>query len=353
MNIKHILIICALLVSIGGFAQGPVTADSISSMVLDYYSKVPQEKIFVHTDRDFYEAGDTVWFRAYVVDAATNRLCDRSKFVYLELLDNAADTLIRRIKIKADSSGIFANALPLASRMKSGSYTLAAYTRWMQNFGEDMFFKKKLNVVNPADSIDPSPWKRRVNAIALDVMPEGGNLLAGRMQRVAYKAVGDDGLGVDVEVRLVNAGGDVLKEGVSQHLGMGFLPVNVDAGEELWLEAFTRDGLSCRTKLPEAMTEGVTLSVNQHKGNLLIQPYATPSIDIKGIALVLYGSGNLMVKELSDNSTIRISSRDLAPGVINIALIDRMSRQPLAERLIFVRDSDPVNFKMTLTDTRD
>ncbi|MBD5285863.1 MAG: hypothetical protein HDS29_06260 [Bacteroides sp.] len=344
----YLILIAAFAQSIVASAQKEaLTADSIASLILNRYAEAPQEKIYVHTDRSHYAAGDTVWFRAYVADAATNLLSDRSKFVYIELLDNAADTLIKRIKIKADDDGVFANAIPLSSRMKTGSYTLAAYTRWMQNFDEEMFFKKRLKVVNPADSVSPQPEPREINEMVLDVMPEGGNLIARLPQRVAYKAVGDDGLGVNVQVRLVNADGEVIREGASQHRGMGYILVNADADEELWLEAFSDDGLSCRTKLPKALTQGVALSVNQHKGTVLIQPRATPGFDISRVALALYGADNLLVKELTDESPVSISARDLKPGVINIALIDMVTRKTLAERLIFVRDADPAELDIS------
>lgn len=338
-----------LLLSIGVSAQKPLSADSISSLLLNLYAKTPQEKAYAHTDRAYYAVGDTIWFRVYIVDAATNRLIDRSKFVYVELLDNAADTLIKRIKIKSDSTGIFANALPISSQIKSGSYTLAAYTRWMQNFDEKLFFKKTIKIVNPRDSVIAPLKPRTITSIALDVMPEGGNLIAGHSQRIAYKAVGDDGLGVDVKVKLVNALGEVIMESASQHLGMGYILVNADADEELWLEAFNIDGISCRTKLPNAQTHGTSLSVSQHKGDVLIQPYATPSFDINRVTLALYGAGNMIVKELNDNAPIRIPTKRLNPGVINIALIDRFSRQTLAERLIFIRDSNPANTKIKIT----
>lgn len=330
-------------------AQVRLSSDSISSLFLDYYEKMPQEKVYVHTDRDCYVAGDTVWFRTYIVDAATNRLSDRSKFVYHELLDNVTDTLITRIKVKADSMGVFANAIPLSSRMKSGNYTLAAYTQWMQNFDNDLFFKKVIRIINQSDSIKTKRIPRKLEEIGLSIMPEGGNLIAGHPQRVAYKVVGDDGRGVDVIVRLVNASGDVLKEGVSQHLGMGYVLVTADANDELWIEAVSADGLLCREKLPKALISGATLSVNQHKGVILIQPYNTPDKDIRQMALVLYGAGNLMALELFDTNPIKVNSQALKPGVVNIALIDRVSLEPLAERLIFVRSKNREDLRLKIS----
>ena len=33
----------------------------------------PQEKVYIHTDRPYYLKGDTIWFRAYLVDASSLR----------------------------------------------------------------------------------------------------------------------------------------------------------------------------------------------------------------------------------------------------------------------------------------
>ena len=61
--------------------------DSISVMshLLDYYSKVPQERIYLHADRPYYMVGDTIWFRAHLLDAATRIPVSRSRYVYVEL----------------------------------------------------------------------------------------------------------------------------------------------------------------------------------------------------------------------------------------------------------------------------
>jgi len=119
----------------------------IQQRILDYYRKVPQEQIYVHTDRPYYVPGDTVWFRAHLVDAVTHTPISRSRYVYVELLDNATDTLVQRVMVKCDSDGVFANAITLPRQLRSGCYTLAAYTQWMRNFPVERFFYKRLLVV--------------------------------------------------------------------------------------------------------------------------------------------------------------------------------------------------------------
>ena len=118
----------------------------IQQCILDYYKRVPQEQIYVHTDKPYYVPGDTVWFRSHLVDAVTHTPISRSRYVYVELHDQQADTLVQRLIVKCDSDGVFANALVLPHDMHGGSYTLAAYTQWMRNFPAERFFYKQLLV---------------------------------------------------------------------------------------------------------------------------------------------------------------------------------------------------------------
>lgn len=129
--------------------------EEIMARVKEYYAKVPQEKIYVHTDKACYAAGDTIWYRAHLVDAATNKPVSRSRFVNIELYDRSADSLVDRQIVKCDSDGVFANALLLPKRLSSGLYTLVAYTQWMRNFGAEGFFYKPLLILSDSDTPVP------------------------------------------------------------------------------------------------------------------------------------------------------------------------------------------------------
>lgn len=140
-RVAHILLF--LMTAIVMHAQTQQT----DSLVTDYYAKVPLENIYVQTDRTCYIPGDTIWFRAHLVDAVSRIPTCASKFVYVELHDQKADTLLLREMVKCDSSGVFANAIVLPEKMKSGVVTLVAYTQWMRNFGAENFFYKPLRVI--------------------------------------------------------------------------------------------------------------------------------------------------------------------------------------------------------------
>ena len=148
----------------------------IEQRILDYYKRVPQEQIYVHTDKPYYVPGDTVWLRAHLVDAVTHTPISRSRYVYVELLDNQADTLVQRIIVRCDSDGVFANAITLPRHLHGGTYTLAAYTRWMRNFPVERFCYKPLTVVGSPTKADsqsagdglPVRWRRTASPQASD-----------------------------------------------------------------------------------------------------------------------------------------------------------------------------------------
>ena len=339
-TIKHIIAII-LLYSVG-MTDAYSQSDSMSQIgdyILDYYQKVPMEKIHIHTDRFCYASGDTIWFRAYLVDAATNKPCKRSKFIYTELRDDTADTLVVRYKIKSDSTGVFANAIPLPQTLKSGDYTLVSYTRWMQNFSEDDFFSKEIQIVNSAEPLS-SPAQshsRPIEKISLSLMPEGGNLIDGFSQFLAFKVIDDEGFGVDANITLTDDKGTIIQTARTQHLGMGKMLVHVGSDEQLFIEAEAMGKID-RVALPKVLKSGVSMSVTQHKDKVHIQPFATNDIDLQNMSLVLYGAGNMIEIPIQPDKLITIPKSDLRPGVVNIAIVEKISKHIYAERLVFIRE---------------
>src|ERR1700680_3647768 len=82
------LIICLLLMhsGIGSHAQ---VLEIIQKNFQRYNDHILQEKIFVHTDKSFYLAGEILWFKMYAVDITFNKPIGISKVAYTEILDTA------------------------------------------------------------------------------------------------------------------------------------------------------------------------------------------------------------------------------------------------------------------------
>ncbi len=110
----------------------------------------PQEKLYLHTDRSHYVGGDTIWFRAYKVDALTHLPDTLSRYVYVELV-NPADSVVSRTMV-CDIEHQAPGHIVLDENIAGGNYTLRAYTHYMLNQGEDYFFIMPLKISNPYSS---------------------------------------------------------------------------------------------------------------------------------------------------------------------------------------------------------
>ena len=123
-----------------------ITPDSIPEFFLQQQNIFPQEKIYVQTDKSNYLVGDTIWFRAFLVDACMHTLSALSNFVYADLLD-PHNRLVDRIKIIKEN-GIFQGYLDLPEDLHSGDYRLCVYTRYMYKEQKEYLFQKKLTIDN-------------------------------------------------------------------------------------------------------------------------------------------------------------------------------------------------------------
>ncbi len=95
----------------------------------------PQEKIHIVTDRDIYCGGDTIWLRAFIVDANSHIQTAMSKYAYIELL-TPFGFANKRVKL-IERNGVYAGYIPIDEDIYEGDYTLAAYTTYSENQGQD------------------------------------------------------------------------------------------------------------------------------------------------------------------------------------------------------------------------
>ena len=66
----------SLCVAATFYASATLSAPPPKEPFTEQLSRYPQEKLYVHTDKEHYIAGDTVWLRAHCVDAAGDYTLD-------------------------------------------------------------------------------------------------------------------------------------------------------------------------------------------------------------------------------------------------------------------------------------
>ena len=117
-----------------------------ASVLLDtLYSRMPQEKLYIHLDKAYYSSGDTLRMKAYLLDAAEGKGSEKSGIVYVELANDSNKVFYRRMLPVGYGLGT-GNIILDKKNIPEGSYTLRAYTNLMRNFGEEAAFKRDLYV---------------------------------------------------------------------------------------------------------------------------------------------------------------------------------------------------------------
>lgn len=104
------------------------------------------ERIFVHTDREDYIAGENIWFQVYLLDAQSGRLTSTSNLAYVEILNSENRPVMQKRIMLKEGCGPGEAILP--DTLSSGSYLLRAYTGSMKNFMPDGCFMKKISIYN-------------------------------------------------------------------------------------------------------------------------------------------------------------------------------------------------------------
>jgi len=105
---------------------------------------IPAERIYLQTDKQMYLAGELVYLKVFTVTPEKKPL-SFSKIVYVELLDDKDS----RVQVKIGlTRGIGEGWLELPLDLPTGHYRMVAYTRFMLNEGETVFFEKNIGVVN-------------------------------------------------------------------------------------------------------------------------------------------------------------------------------------------------------------
>jgi hypothetical protein len=136
------------------YAQGDPSKNvsSIIAAVDNFNHQFPVEKLYLQLDKPCYTTQDTIWLKAYLFDNATHHYSPLSGLLYVELI-NDSSKVVQRISLRV-SYGLSLGQIDLtALPLTEGSYTLRAYTNWMQNFGPAYFFNKRIYIGNISQNL--------------------------------------------------------------------------------------------------------------------------------------------------------------------------------------------------------
>ncbi|MDL2256567.1 TonB-dependent receptor plug domain-containing protein, partial [Parabacteroides sp. OttesenSCG-928-K15] len=305
----------------------------------------PQEKIHLHIDRSYYVPGERIWFKAYLADAFTHQSITDNHPVYVEM-KNDADSLVHRV-ILAPTEGMYHGHIQLSGELKEGTYTLIAYTRYMENPDQDYYFRKNIRI----GSLRPEKQKVAADPqtdYTVSFYPEGGYLLEGAECRVAFKALNEKGASENIKGLILTEEGDTLNSVTTIHAGMGIIFQKPQRGKRFFLACENSAGLKKRFELPEAVPDMCGLIVNMHSGKVFVSLNHAPGYTPNGpLYLLLHTKGivHYFAEYDIQKPFYSFLQTEMPTGVQQVLLLDE-NMHPLSERLIFTEGDDYASLQM-------
>ena len=116
------------------------------------------ESITIHTDRDLYISGETVWFKILVFENSGQKLSTHSKVANLELV-GPNNTSITRVKMEIHN-GRGLGSITLPDNLNSHFYSIQAYTKAMRNLERPKFCTKSIVILNPSQPLVKSDYSQ-------------------------------------------------------------------------------------------------------------------------------------------------------------------------------------------------
>jgi hypothetical protein len=339
--IRHFAFLCALICSVGVYSQ-EITLPHAQQKFASFNRLHPQEKIFVHTDKNFYLVGELIWFKVY-----NNKYDTISKLCYVDVLDAGnRSVLTATISLKENEDN---GSLLLPLSLTSGGYTLRAYTNWMKNTPEMSFFEKNITVINPFKNPDTGLFKH-LEGYELNFFPEGGDLVKGLTSIVGVKVNDKYGKGIDCNGYVINESNEKVASFSTLKFGLGKFSFTPSEGVYKAIINLP-DGKTATQVLPAFRNEGYIMTVSTAADHVTID-VKTSYTGPQNIFLYAQSQQQLRYSERKAASngvaSFSIAKDQLGKGVVQFTVFNT-NHEAVCERLIFIKPAK----QSTLTASSD
>lgn len=324
---------CLIYVTAFIFCFLDTSAQNIEATLATYAKDYGQEKMYLHFDKSGYVAGETIWFKLYLMKAMLPD--DESKTVYVDWIGEDGNILLHSVCAVQNASTFGQFEIPV-------NYTgrfihVKAYTRWMLNFDSKFLYNHDLNIL----SGEKEPHATLIPE--LNFFPEGGDAIAGVMNKIAFKSNDQYGRPVSIRGVIKDDTGAVIDSLKILHDGMGYFFIFPQPGQSfsaLWED---ESGNSYITKLPTINTTGVNLRVIISGSKRLFFVRAAPSSSVKTVHILgtMYQQKIFQLDQTLNDGAAQaiIPTASLPSGILTITVFDEQWN-PLAERITYVNNED-------------
>ncbi|MGN6402253.1 MAG: hypothetical protein ACTHMD_17470 [Flavisolibacter sp.] len=317
-------------------------AQNIDSTLAKYNSSYQAEKVWLHYDKQVYHSGETIWFKAYLMEGLYP--ANETKNLYVDWVADNGEVLWHTVSpvVEASTSGQF----DIPENFNGNFIHVRAYTKWMLNFDTAFLYKRDIRVfgktVSAKQNAKPAP------VATIQFFAEGGDAIAGVTNKIAFKAVDQWGTPVKVKGTIRDNKGAVVDSFHSVHDGMGTFFLLPQEGISYTAKWKDEKGTEHTTALPSAKPVGVSMQIgidgtkryiNLQSGNNL--PDNLKLVHI--IGTISQGEAFKTDASFASGNNVRklIPTENLPSGILTITMFDA-SWNAIAERITFINNHEYV-----------
>lgn len=317
-------------------AIGTIHAQEVDSIMDAHANLFPKEKIHIHFDKQLYNQEETIWYKVYLL--TDNSLSPLSRNMYVDWYDAEGKLLRQTVAplFQSTTKGSF----DLPAKYTGDFVRVKAYTRWMLNDDTSFIYQRDISI----NKTEKTVKKQVVLRTKVELFPEGGNIVQGLEEKIAFKATNQFGIPVMVKGAVLNDKNTVLDSLRVLHDGMGFFMLRPQPGEKYMVNWTDENGMKGSTAIANIQQEGVALSVKGTNDKALIQVQRTANVPANTQQLLLLVHMNerpiykvqlKMTEKLVINAGIPIE--ELQTGILQFSLFTS-DWLPIEERILFVNN---------------
>ena len=121
--------------------------EKVYKNISDFDSSFVRESVYLHTGKNIFETGETLWFTAYVTDFSGQAL-NINRNLYVDLFNPEGEIVLQKL-LYVNDKGMSAGFMKLTDSLCGGDYYLSAYTSTQRNFSKNFLFTKAIKIYNP------------------------------------------------------------------------------------------------------------------------------------------------------------------------------------------------------------
>ena len=173
----------------------------------------------------------------------------------------------------------------------------------------------------------------------IQFFPESGTFLNNSLQTVGFKAIGKNGLSVEVTGKVLTDKNEEICDISSLHKGMGKFSIQTQPGETYYALVKSTDGIEKRFDLPKTQEMGAVIHLLYNRGKILYEITNNTGLPDKKLYILLHSRGKVYVAQTLKRMEGQISESLLPSGIATFSVVDSLGHT-FCERLTFVRDFD-------------